>query len=1089
MTTYNWTTPVSGDWLVNATDWTSAVPATAPNDATADVFIDSATAVTNTYTVAIAGASGTIPAESVTVNSLTLNDTPADQTGVQNAQGAPYGAILQLDGTLAFAPGSSGLLGGSPWVQIGPDANAEIINGGTINGFVQVEGNLLLTGTNGVYFADELQSNSGTITINTSSIAQITGSSLVGGIFEAKGAGAVINFGGSGNPVVNIGSIAGQAGTGQGWTQLSFNDPTAQINEWNGTAYVSVATTLNDIDSGGILNVLDGANYTTTTQTLTVDGADTGGLTGMLNLQAGTVSTLGITINGGLVQGYATIVGGVANDGTLMALGGKLDLTGSLTGTGVVDFDYNTLAGALSATGATLEVNSVTAGQTIVMNGDNTLQLDTPAAFAGTIVAKAGDTIVLQGVTATSAVLTNGSLIVSDGTTLVDTLTLSGTYTGDSISVSGSTIQIAAGTVAPTITGTAAGQAVTDQTTIKPFSNVVVADVIGQTETVTVTLSAPGNGILSNLGGGSYNATTGVYTYTGTAAAATAALDGVVFTPTAHQVAPGQTTTTTFSIGDTDTAGATVSDIKTTVIATAGTVVPTISGTALSQSTTDTATVKPFSGLSIEDLNAGQTETLTVALSAAANGALSNLGGGSYDAATGVYTDTGTAAAVTGALDALVFTPTAHQDAPGQTVTTTFTISDTDSAGAAASGATTSVVTTETANTSASALSPDILFQNQSGQMAQWTVSGSTIASGAYIGPDPGSSWFAMGTGAFYTGDTSDIVWQNANGAVALWQVQGTNVLGGSVVASNPGTSWHIKGTGDFYGDGNTDILWQNDNGSVALWDMQGASIVQGAVLAADPGPSWHIEGTGNFYGDGNTDILWQNDDGSVAIWDMSGTSIVQGAIVASNPGSTWHIKGTGDFYGDGNTDILWQNDNGSVAIWDMQGSTIAGGGIVAANPGPTWHIEGVGDFNNDGKTDIAWQNDNGSVAVWDMDGTNIVSGAVLANPGTLWSMLGGDENMRFIYSGSAGETLAAMPVTPEEFVFTNPAAGAHTISGFDVTQDAVELSSALFPSFADVQAATTATAAGALISLGSSSLFLAGVVPGSLHASNFALA
>jgi len=79
--------------------------------------------------------------------------------------------------------------------------------------------------------------------------------------------------------------------------------------------------------------------------------------------------------------------------------------------------------------------------------------------------------------------------------------------------------------------------------------------------------------------------------------------------------------------------------------------------------------------------------------------------------------------------------------------------------------------------------------------------------------------------------------------------------------------------------------------------------------------------------------------------------------------------------------------------------------------------------------------------------------------------------------------------VTPEEFVFTNPAAGAHTISGFDVTQDAVELSSALFPSFADVQAATTATAAGALISLGSSSLFLAGVVPGSLHASNFALA
>ena len=387
------------------------------------------------------------------------------------------------------------------------------------------------------------------------------------------------------------------------------------------------------------------------------------------------------------------------------------------------------------------------------------------------------------------------------------------------------------------------------------------------------------------------------------------------------------------------------------------------------------------------------------------------------------------------------------------------------------------------------AFSPNILFQNQNGQMAQWTVSGSSIASGGLIGANPGPSWFAMGTGAFYTGDTSDIVWQNTNGEVALWQVQGTTLLGGAAVSANPGTSWHIKGTGDFYGDGNTDILWQNDNGSVALWDMNGATIAGGGLVITNPGPTWHIEGTGDFYADGHTDILWQNDNGSVAIWDMSGTSIVQGAVVAANPGSTWHIKGTGDFYGDGNTDILWQNDNGSVAIWDMQGSTIAGGGIVAANPGPTWHIEGVGDFNNDGKTDIAWQNDNGSVAVWDMDGTNIVSGAVLANPGTLWSMLGGDENMRFIYSGSAGETLAAMPVTPEEFVFTNPAAGAHTTSGFDVTQDAVELSSALFPSFADVQAATTATAAGALISLGSSSLFLAGVVPGSLHASNFALA
>ena len=109
----------------------------------------------------------------------------------------------------------------------------------------------------------------------------------------------------------------------------------------------------------------------------------------------------------------------MVNNGTLMALNGSLVLTGSLSGTGAVDFDYDTQAGTLSATGATLEVNGVSAGQTITMNGDDTLILSTPAAFAGAIAAKSGDKITLQGVTATSAVLTNGTLVVSNGATVV----------------------------------------------------------------------------------------------------------------------------------------------------------------------------------------------------------------------------------------------------------------------------------------------------------------------------------------------------------------------------------------------------------------------------------------------------------------------------------------------------------------------------------------------------------------------------------------------------------------------------------------------------------------------------------------------
>src|SRR5580704_10043630 len=167
-------------------------------------------------------------------------------------------------------------------------------------------------------------------------------------------------------------------------------------------------------------------------------------------------------------------------------------------------------------------------------------------------------------------------------------------------------------------------------------------------------------------------------------------------------------------------------------------------------------------------------------------------------------------------------------------------------------------------------------------------------------------------------------------------------------------------------------------------------------------------------------------------------------------------------------------------------GPSIIAGGLIA-DPGPTWHIKATGDYNSDGHTDIAFQNDDGTVASWEMSGTDIIGGGIVSNPGAGWNVF--DDNMRFIYSTSANETLEATSA-PDEFVLTSFACGSHTISGFNPVQDMIEFSKAQFASFTDVQAATSAVSGGAMINLGNgSSLVLPGVEAGSLHASNIALA
>ena len=87
-------------------------------------------------------------------------------------------------------------------------------------------------------------------------------------------------------------------------------------------------------------------------------------------------------------------------------------------------------------------------------------------------------------------------------------------------------------------------------------------------------------------------------------------------------------------------------------------------------------------------------------------------------------------------------------------------------------------------NPAAPATTDDLLFQNTSGQAAVWDVTGNARTGGGTVSLNPGPAWRAVGTGAFFTGDTADILWQNmGTGQASFWEMDGNILIGGGTVS------------------------------------------------------------------------------------------------------------------------------------------------------------------------------------------------------------------------------------------------------------------------------------------------------------------
>jgi len=431
MASSSWSAGVSGDWNT-ATNWT---PAGVPNGAAADVIIDAVPAAgTNNYSVVIAAG------ESETVNSLTLNGT----NNALSVNQSPYkGAILTVNGTLTFAPGSAGALGG-PLQNFVQMTSGRIVNAGTVDAFVQTGGNVVFTGTNPIYFTNALQSQ-GVTTIDTSRIGEYDplNKALFDGIFEAQGLGTSLNFGGSGGglaPVISAIYGPKPVPTQDFWTQLIFAGPGTSINEWNGSAYVPVESTITSIGTSGVITVVGGRNYLTTNPfTIGANGLfeqttgvfSTGGLTiaplGILS--SGLTEQHSHTTTAGTDPGMLLVGGTVTNNGNIQAYGGGIVIAGPLTGQGTLTYN---------PTGAsTLELaGSVGPGEIVAMNGGDALVLDAAGAYEGGIAfSGTGNNIYLRNADGQTAAITGNNLEIKSGANIIRSIPLAGDSSGTTVTV------------------------------------------------------------------------------------------------------------------------------------------------------------------------------------------------------------------------------------------------------------------------------------------------------------------------------------------------------------------------------------------------------------------------------------------------------------------------------------------------------------------------------------------------------------------------------------------------------------------------------------------------------------------------------
>jgi hypothetical protein len=834
------------------------------------------------------------------------------------------GAAVALDPALTVrAPDSFGVLAGATVAVTAGFLSGDVLNftdqAGITGSYNTATGTLVLSGsasaaqyqaalasiTYGFTPADGDPTSQGqdlarTIgwTVNDGVVASATATSTVNDVHSAPvvTAGGSVSFTGGGAPVTLDGAIT-----------LADADSSGTL--------ASATVSIGGFVSGDVLGFSDAngitGSYNTATGTLTLSGVAT-----VAQYQAALAAVTYRTSaadadpTGGGAHTSRSILwsvtdgsasNGLSNTGT-SALS-VVHVAPTITASGTVLYASGGMAPLLDGAAAVSDVDSfgVLTGATIAISGGylagDTLGFANQNGITGSYAA---GTLTLSG-TASLADYQTALDSISFSSTSADPTAghtdnaraITWTVTDAAAASSGASSQVTVTHLPPVISGSVSGQTTTDEATLLPFAGVSVTDAnSGQTETVAITLSNAANGTLSNLGGGVFNA--GTYTITGTPTAVTGAIDGLVFTPTVHQVAPGTSVTTRFAIQVVDTNGLMADDTATTVAATAVNDPPTLTQTTTNIGVPDQQTHTPFAGLTVTDPDVGHTDTVTVTLSSPAGGALSNLSGGSYDAGTGVYQITGSAADVTAALQALIFTPAPPPT--GAVATTDFTVQVIGPGGTATDSSLSDTTVTQLLGLSGSQASDDVivvspdgsLFPAATGGKINQAIVSTPVTGGSYSLPDGYQA-------AFLGGSADATLHDDTVGGALLVGNSGNDTI--STSADND-TLTGGAGNNSFIASGSRDVIGATGNATVTTSGRQATVFAGTGNITLDDSGTGDVLGLGS--GAGNVSLAGSGavvyaGSGDVSLVDNGTGDVIggfTGAISATLNGRSASVYG-----------------------------------------------------------------------------------------------------------------------------------------------------------------------------------------------------